>query len=125
MSDDKVAAYARFRKLGYTPDEARILVHSKVEPDVVGTEDRSDDDKAAYARFLELGCTPEDANTLVRAGVEPNVVGANAPSAVPFVGAALYHDLDDINGRLEATGGDGEAAWQEWADENERNGWEG
>jgi hypothetical protein len=73
------------------------------------------DDESAKARFLELGCTTDDADDLVRAGIDPDVVGTNAPDAVPFARAVVFHDLWNPNDYLESAGGDPEAAWEEWA----------
>lgn len=82
-------------------------------------------DSGDYDRFISLGCTEHEADVLVSAGVDPAVVGSGARDAVPFVEAALYHDLFDINGLLATHGGDPDAAWQAWADEEEINKAEG
>lgn len=69
-------------------------------------------------RFVQLGCTRDDAELLAFAGVEPDVVGDQAPGAVGFVRAAVFHGLPDINERLDLAGGDAEWAWEMWAEES-------
>lgn len=76
-------------------------------------------DSRDYEHFTSLGCTEHEADLLVSAGVDPAVVGTRAQDAVPFVEAAMFNDLHDINGLLMAHGGDPDAAWQAWADEEE------
>lgn len=81
-------------------------------------------DGGDFDRFILRGCTEREAHVLISAGVDPAVVGSRARDAVPFVEAAHYHDLD-INGRLASHGGDPDAAWQAWADEEESSEAEG
>jgi hypothetical protein len=71
--------------------------------------------ETARKRFLQVGCSPEEADTLVDAGIDPDIVGARARDAVPFVSAAVFHDLADPNVYLEIAGGDPDEAWREWA----------
>lgn len=75
-------------------------------------------------KLAEAGLTPDQAALFESFGVEPEMVAGPLTDAIPFLRAAAYHDLDGnyVQGLLEESQGDAEAARELWAREEEGGG---
>lgn len=76
-------------------------------------------EEAGMNHFIRLGLTFEEAQLLVSNGVTPAAAGIKPESVVPFVEAASFQGLSDINGRLLEADGNADLAWERWAEEEQ------
>lgn len=69
--------------------------------------------------FVGRGLSFDDALMLASNRISRAAAGSTPESVVPFVAAASFQGLNDIDGRLLEANGNPDHAWERWAEEED------